>query len=54
MAKMSFPNTVNYNGTIYPARSVFTVNDADVEELRKNGGWVVEKSKSTKATKKEN
>lgn len=48
MAKMSFPNTVNYSGKVYPARTVFTVKDSDVDELRRAGGWVVEtKTKQT-------
>lgn len=52
MVKMCFPNTVNYNGTVYSSRQPFDVKDADVEELRKKGGWVIQtETKQSKTSK---
>lgn len=41
MAKVYFSTAVKYNGTKYPANTPFEVNDADIENLKKAGGWVI-------------
>ena len=41
MAKMCFPTAVKYGGKKYPANAPFEVNDADIENLKKAGGWVI-------------
>ena len=42
MAKMCFPNVVKYNDKVYSAHVPFTVKEADVEELSRKGGWLVD------------
>lgn len=46
MAKISFGKTVKYQGSIYPPNAVFEVNDSDVADLKKAGGWVKEEPKT--------
>ena len=41
MAKVYFSTAVKYNETKYPANTPFEVNDADIENLKKAGGWVI-------------
>ena len=41
MAKMYFHTAVKYGGKKYPANAPFEVNDADIENLKKAGGWVI-------------
>ena len=45
MAKISFGKTVKYQGSIYPPNTVFEVRDADVDDLKKAGGWIIEEPK---------
>lgn len=45
MAKMYFAKTVRYEGTEYPPNTTFEVRDADVDDLKKAGGWIIEESK---------
>lgn len=42
MAKMYFAKTVRYEGSEYPPNTVFEVKDADVDDLKKAGGWIIE------------
>lgn len=39
--KMTFLRNVKYQGVVHPANTPFTVKDADVEELKKLGGFVL-------------
>ncbi|MFA5638821.1 MAG: hypothetical protein WC961_08075 [Anaerovoracaceae bacterium] len=48
MAKMYFAKTVRYEGSEYPPNTAFEVKDADVDDLKKAGGWIIEKPKATK------
>jgi hypothetical protein len=45
MAKISFGKAVKYQGSIYPPNTVFEVDDSDVADLKKAGGWVKEEPK---------
>jgi hypothetical protein len=45
MAKMYFAKTVRYKGLEYPPNTAFEVRDADVDDLKKAGGWIIEKPK---------
>ena len=45
MAKMYFAKTVRYEGSEYPPNTTFEVKDADVDDLKKAGGWIIEKPK---------
>ena len=42
MVKMYFAKTVRYQGTRYVPNTVFEVADADVNDLKADGGWVIE------------
>ena len=48
MAKMYFAKTVRYKGSEYPPNTAFEVKDVDVDDLKKAGGWIIEKPKATK------
>lgn len=48
--KICFPNPVKYNGVNYNANTPFNVQEEDIAELKKKGGWVVEKPVSQKKT----
>jgi len=48
MAKMYFAKTVRYEGSEYPPNTTFEVKDSDVDDLKKAGGWIIEKPKATK------
>lgn len=39
--KMTFLRNVKYRGEVHPANTPFMVKDADVDELRKLGGFVL-------------
>lgn len=39
--KMTFLRNVKYRGEVHPANTPFMVKDADVDELRKSGGFVL-------------
>lgn len=52
MAKISFGKTVKYQGSIYPPNTVFEVNDSDVADLKKAGGWVKEEPKTEEKPEK--
>jgi hypothetical protein len=41
MAKMYFDKTVKYKGTSYPPNTPFDVEDEDLSNLQKTGGWLV-------------
>ena len=45
---MAFPNAVKYNGVNYKAHQAFNVDDKDVAELKKKGGWSVQEPESVK------
>jgi hypothetical protein len=45
MAKMYFAKTVRYEGSEYPPNTAFEVKDVDVDDLKKAGGWIIEKPK---------
>ena len=45
MAKMYFAKTVRYEGSEYPPNTTFEVKDVDVDDLKKAGGWIIEKPK---------
>ena len=45
MAKMYFAKTVRYEGSEYPPNTAFEVRDVDVDDLKKAGGWIIEKPK---------
>ena len=45
MAKMYFGKTVRYEGMEYPPNTTFEVKDSDVDDLKKAGGWIIEKPK---------
>lgn len=45
MAKMYFAKTVRYEGSEYPPNTAFEVKDVDVGDLKKAGGWIIEKPK---------
>lgn len=45
MTKMYFAKTVRYEGSEYPPNTVFEVKDADVDDLKKAGGWIIEEPK---------
>lgn len=45
MAKMYFAKTVRYQGSEYPPNTAFEVKDVDVDDLKKAGGWIIEKPK---------
>ena len=45
MAKMYFAKTVRYQGSEYPPNTAFEVRDVDVDDLKKAGGWIIEKPK---------
>jgi hypothetical protein len=45
MAKMYFAKTVRYEGSEYPPNTTFEVKDNDVDDLKKAGGWIIEKPK---------
>lgn len=49
MAKVKFVNEVKYNGVKYPAHTVFTVEDADLQSLRQSGAIVIEDAKPAEA-----
>ncbi len=49
MAKVKFPNKVNYNGVRYTAYEVFEVKDADLKEMQEKGCFVVEEPKVSRA-----
>lgn len=51
MAKMYFAKTVRYEGSEYPPNTAFEVKDADVDDLKKAGGWIIEKPKVDNANK---
>lgn len=48
---MYFAKTVRYEGSEYPPNTVFEVKDADVDDLKKAGGWIIEKPKVDNANK---
>jgi hypothetical protein len=43
MYKVKFPVTVKYKRTKYPAHTVFEVDDADIQNLVKDGAIIIEK-----------
>jgi len=45
VAKMYFAKTVRYQGSEYPPNTAFEVKDVDVDDLKKAGGWIIEKPK---------
>lgn len=49
MAKVKFPNRVNYNGIRYPAHEVFEIDDSDLKEMQEKGCFVVEEPKVSRA-----
>jgi len=51
MAKMYFAKTVRYQGSEYPPNTAFEVRDVDVDDLKKAGGWIIEKPKVDNANK---
>lgn len=51
MAKVKFPNKVNYNGVRYDAHTIFEIEDADLKEMQEKGCFVVEEPKVSRATK---
>ena len=42
---MYFAKTVRYQGSEYPPNTAFEVKDVDVDDLKKAGGWIIEKPK---------
>ena len=42
---MYFAKTVRYRGSEYPPNTAFEVRDADVDDLKKAGGWIIEEPK---------
>lgn len=48
---MYFAKTVRYEGSEYPPNTAFEVKDADVDDLKKAGGWIIEKPKVDNANK---
>lgn len=44
MAKMTFSKSVKYNNVYYPANTPIEVEDKDIVELKRAGGFVIEGS----------
>lgn len=45
MARARFYKTVKYKGKVYPAGTVFEINEKDIEDIRAAGGKVAEEKK---------
>lgn len=49
MAKVKFPNKVNYNGVRYDAHTIFEIDDADLKEMQEKGCFVIAAPKVSRA-----
>lgn len=45
MTRARFYKTVKYKGKVYPAGTVFEINEKDIEDIRAAGGKVAEEKK---------
>ncbi len=51
MAKVKFPNKVNYNGVRYNAHEIIEIDDSDFKEMQEKGCFVVEEPKVSRASR---
>lgn len=51
MVKVKLNKAVSYKGKAYPANTMFTIKDIDLDELKKLGAFVIEDEADEEVTK---
>lgn len=51
MVKVKLNKAISYKGKVYPANTMFTIKDIDLDELKKLGAFVIEDEADEEVTK---
>lgn len=51
MVKVKLNKAASYKGKVYPANTMFTIKDIDLDELKKLGAFVIEDEADEEVTK---